>query len=118
MPRLIAAASRIVAEGNLPKIIDEFIGVVNSKTPQLSIARMVSPAGWEEPGQTPEFDEYSLVLSGTLRVTSGDGVLDVDAGQAVIVPKNEWVKYSTPNGAEYIAVCLPGFTPSTVHRDK
>lgn len=117
MPRLIAAPSRIIAAGNLPKTIDEFVGVVNSKTPQVSIARMASPPGWEEPGQTPEFDEYSLVLSGTLRVTSGDGVLDVDAGQAVIVPKNEWVKYSTPKGAEYIAVCLPGFTPSTVHRD-
>jgi ethanolamine utilization protein EutQ (cupin superfamily) len=117
MPRLIEGPTRIVAEGNLPKTIDEFVGGVNSKTPQVSIARMKSPPGWEEPGQTPEFDEYSLVLSGTLRVTSADGVLDVAAGQAVITSKNEWVKYSTPQGAEYIAVCLPAFTPSTVHRD-
>jgi quercetin dioxygenase-like cupin family protein len=117
MPRLIEGPTRIIAEGNLPKTIDEFIGAVNSKTPQVSIARMASPPGWEEPGQTPEFDEYSLVLSGTLRVTTSDGVLDVAAGQAVITSKNEWVKYSTPQGAEYIAVCLPAFTPSTVHRD-
>ena len=90
---------------------------MNSATPAVSIARMTSPAGWIEPGQTPEFDEYTLVLSGTLRVTSAGGALDVCAGQAVIAHAGEWVRYSTPDGAEYISVCIPAFSPATVHRD-
>jgi mannose-6-phosphate isomerase-like protein (cupin superfamily) len=119
MPTLISAPTRIAAAGNKPKIIDEFVGRVNSKHAAVSIARMRSPSGWVEPGQTPEFDEFTVVLSGMLRVTSRDGVLDVHAGQAVIIAKGEWVQYSTPGpvGAEYIAVCLPAFSPDTVHRD-
>ncbi len=117
MAQLINAPTRIQAHGTLPKIIEEFVGRVNSKTPGVSIARMKSPTGWEEPGQTPEFDEYSVVLTGTLRVTTKAGVLDVHAGQAVMTPGGEWVKYSTPGGAEYIAVCLPAFSLETVKRD-
>lgn len=117
MAQLIAAPTRITAVGNMPKVIEEFIGRANSKTNGVSIARMKSPPGWEEPGQTPEFDEYSVVLAGMLRVTTKTGTLDVAAGQAVITSKGEWVKYSTPNGAEYIAVCLPAFSPDTVRRD-
>ena len=117
MARLIARPTRIEAVANLPKIIEEFIGNVTSGTAGVSIARMTSLAGWEEPGQTPAFDEYSVVLRGVLRVATKSGVMDVAAGQAVIVPKGEWVRYSTPEAAEYIAVCLPGFTPDTVHRD-
>jgi mannose-6-phosphate isomerase-like protein (cupin superfamily) len=119
MPRLIESPTRIAAHGNMPKIIDEFIGRVNSQTTGVSIARMQSPAGWEEPGQTPEFDEYTIVLKGTLHVESRDGQLTVSAGQAVIAPAGEWVRYSTPSedGAEYIAVCLPAFSPETVNRD-
>src|SRR5262245_33807639 len=118
MPKLISAPTRIAAAGNKPKIIEEFIGRVNSKHAAVSIARMRSPSGWVEPGQTPEFDEFTVVLSGMLRVTSRDGVLDVHAGQAVVTGKGEWVQYSTPGaGAEYIAVCLPAFSPETVHRD-
>ena len=117
MAQLINAPTRIEAHGTLPKIIEEFVGRVNSKTAGVSIARMKSPTGWEEPGQTPEFDEYSVVLAGTLRVTTKAGVLDVKAGQAVMTPKGEWVRYSTPGGAEYIAVCLPAFSPDTVKRD-
>jgi len=110
----------IEAAGNKPKIIQEFIGRVNSGTEDLSIARMKSPAGWVEPGQKPEFDEYTLVLKGMLRVTTREGAMDVLAGEAVIVPSGEWVQYSTPgsDGAEYIAVCLPAFSPETVHRDE
>jgi ethanolamine utilization protein EutQ (cupin superfamily) len=107
----------IQAAGNKPKVIEEFIGRVNSGTDAVSIARMKSPAGWEEPGQTPEFDEYTVVLSGFLRVATKDGSVDVRAGEAVIAQKGEWVKYSTPEGAEYIAVCLPAFSPESVHRD-
>lgn len=109
----------IEAAGNKPKLIEEFIGRVNSQTESVSIARMKSPGGWVEPGQTPAFDEYTVVLAGTLRVTTKSGVIDVHAGQAIIAPKNEWVQYSSPeaSGAEYIAVCLPGFSPDTVHRD-
>lgn len=120
MPRLISAPTKITAAGNKPKSIEEFIGRVNSGHDNLSIARMKSPQGWVEPGQTPEFDEYTIVLQGTLRVTSKDQTLDVHAGQAVIVPRGEWVQYSTPfeNGAEYIAVCLPAFSPDIVHRDE
>jgi ethanolamine utilization protein EutQ (cupin superfamily) len=117
MAQLINAPTRIQAHGTLPKVIEEFVGRVNSKTAGVSIARMKSPTGWEEPGQTPEFDEYSVVLTGKLRVTTKAGVLDVQAGQAVMTPKGEWVKYSTPEGAEYIAVCLPAFSLETVKRD-
>src|SRR6266404_4770698 len=119
MPTLIEKPTRIEAAGNKPKLIDEFIGRVNSGTPQLSVARMRSPGGWIEPGQTPEFDEYTVVLAGMLRVESKQGSLDVAAGQAVITRTGEWVRYSTPNpeGAEYIAVCLPSFSPLNVHRD-
>lgn len=107
------------AAGNKPKIIEEYIGRVNSATGTLSIARMKSPAGWVEPGQTPEFDEYTVVLRGTLRVTSRSGSIDVHEGQAVITHRGEWVQYSTPGngGAEYVAICLPAFSMDTVHRD-
>lgn len=119
MARLIEKPTIVQAAGNKPKVIEEFIGRVNSGTDGISIARMKSPGGWIEPGQTPEFDEYTIVLRGTLRVTTKSGALDVQAGQAVITPAGEWVKYSTPGdeGAEYVAVCLPAFSPSTVHRD-
>ena len=117
MPILIEKPTQIVAAGTKPKLIEEFVGHVNSKTAGVSVARMRSPAGWSEPSQTPEFDEYSIVLSGTLRVAHKTGALDVRAGQAVIVQGGEWVRYSTPEGAEYISVCLPAFSPPTVHRD-
>jgi mannose-6-phosphate isomerase-like protein (cupin superfamily) len=119
MPTLIASPSVVKAAGNKPKVIEEFIGRVNSGTEDVSIARMRSPSGWVEPGQTPEFDEYTLVLHGVLRVTSRSGSLDVAAGQAVIAHRGEWVQYSTPGpeGAAYVAVCLPAFSPATVHRD-
>ena len=119
MPTLIEKPTRIEAAGTKPKIIEEFVGRVNSKTGALSVAHMRSPAGWLEPGQTPEFDEFTVVLRGSLRVESRDGVTDVAAGQAVIAPRGEWVRYSTPGpeGAEYIAVCLPAFSPATVHRE-
>jgi mannose-6-phosphate isomerase-like protein (cupin superfamily) len=119
MATLIKAPTKITAVGTPPKSIEEFIGNVTSKTPGVSIARMISPSGWSEPGQTPQFDEYSIVLRGQLRVESRDRVQEVAAGQAVIVPRGEWVRYSTPGplGAEYIAVCLPAFSPTTVHRD-
>lgn len=117
MPTLIAAPSLITAAGQPPKKIEEFIGRVNSRTDALSVARMTSPAGWVEPGQTPEFDEFTVVLRGALRVESKTGTLDVAAGAAVITHRGEWVRYSTPQGAEYIAVCLPAFSPATVHRD-
>lgn len=117
MPILIAQPRRIPAAGNKPKLIDEFIGRVNSGTAACSVARMQSPAGWREPGQTPDFDEYTLVLEGMLRVEHMEGALEVAAGQAVVAPAGEWVRYSTPEGATYIAICLPAFTPDTVHRD-
>lgn len=119
MPKLIATPTRIVAAGNKPKIIEEFIGRVNSQESRLSIAHMRSPSGWIEPGQTPEFDEFTLVLRGALKVTHKQGVLDVSAGQAIVTSAGEWVQYSTPHpeGAVYIAVCLPAFSPDTVHRD-
>lgn len=117
MPTLIAAPTVIPAVGEPPKRIEEFVGRVNSRTDALSIARMTSPAGWVEPGQTPEFDEFTVVLRGSLRVESRGGVLDVAAGQAVIAHRGEWVRYSTPQGAEYLAVCLPAFSPALVHRD-
>ncbi|HXR96531.1 MAG TPA: hypothetical protein VN709_01690 [Terriglobales bacterium] len=118
MPKLIAAPTRIEAAGNKPKIIDEFIGRVNSATGACSIARMRSPAGWVEPGQTPEFDEYTLVLEGALQVEHRGGAITVAAGQAVITSAGEWVRYSTPEGASYVAVCLPAFSPNSVHRDQ
>ena len=119
MPRLIPTPTRITAAGNKPKIIEEFIGRVNSGDDRLSIAHMHSPGGWVEPGQTPEFDEYTLVLGGSLRVRHRDGIIDVPAGQTIHTRAGEWVQYSTPNpeGADYIAVCLPAFSPQTVHRD-
>jgi mannose-6-phosphate isomerase-like protein (cupin superfamily) len=120
MAKLIAQPTIIQAAGNKPKKIEEFIGRVNSQTDALSIARMTSPAGWIEPGQTPEFDEYTLVLRGALRVQTLTEIIDVSAGQAIIVERGEWVRYSTPGaeGAEYTAVCLPAFSPGTVNRDK
>ncbi len=119
MPTLIASPARIMAAGNKPKRIDEYVGRVNSREERISIAHMRSPGGWEEPGQTPAFDEYTVVLRGVLRVTSREGELDVAAGQAVVARAGEWVRYSTPtpDGAEYIAVCLPAFSQETVHRD-
>lgn len=117
MPKLIDNPTIIEAAGNKPKIIKEFFGRVNSKTQEISIAKMKSPAGWVEPGQKPEFDEYTLVLKGSLKVATIDSVFNVEAGQAIITYKGEWVQYSTPEGAEYIAVCLPAFSPDTVHRD-
>jgi mannose-6-phosphate isomerase-like protein (cupin superfamily) len=120
MPTLIPQPTRIQAAGNKPKLIDEYIGRVNSKTSTASVAQMRSPAGWLEPGQTPEFDEFTIVLKGMLRVDHKGGSLDVRAGQAVIAHAGEWVRYSTPEegGAEYIAVCLPAFSMEAVHRDK
>ena len=119
MPTLIQEPTRIKAAGNKPKLIDEFVGRVNTKTESASVAHMHSPEGWLEPGQTPEFDEFTIVLKGMLRVTHRTGHLDVRAGQAVIAHKGEWVQYSTPEpeGAEYIAVCVPAFAPDKVHRD-
>jgi mannose-6-phosphate isomerase-like protein (cupin superfamily) len=120
MPTLISQPTRIEAAGNKPKLIDEYIGRVNSKTSSTSVAHMRSPGGWIEPGQKPEFDEFTIVLKGTLRVEHKNGALDVGAGQAVIAHAGEWVRYSTPEegGAEYIAVCLPAFAMDTVHRDQ
>lgn len=117
MPTLIAEPRRIPAAGNKPKLIDEFVGRVNTGTAALSLARMQSPPGWREPGQTPDFDEYTVVLEGYLRVEHLEGALEVRAGQAVVAHAGEWVRYSTPEGATYLAICLPAFTPDTVHRD-
>ena len=117
MPILIDRATRVTAAGTKPKLIDEFVGVVNTDDPRLSIALMNSPAGWVEPGQRPEFDEYTLVLDGALEVEHEGGKLTVAAGQAVHTRPGEWVRYSTPGGARYVAVCLPAFSPDTVHRD-
>lgn len=118
MPQLISQPTVITAAGNKPKSIEEFVGRVNTGHAHVSIARMKSPPGWQEPGQTPEFEEVSLVLSGVLRVEHHSGVLDVHAGQAVRTEPGEWVRYSTPEGAEYLAICLPAFSPNTVHRDE
>src|SRR3982750_4514428 len=120
MPKLIPTPTRVSAAGNKPKIIEEFIGCVNSGESRLSVALMRSPGGWVEPGQTPEFDEYTLVLKGMLRVAHRQGMWDGAAGKAVIVSRGEWVQYSTPNkeGAEYVAVCLPAFDTHIVKRDK
>jgi len=120
VPTLIAQPTRISAAGTKPKLIDEYIGRVNTKTDGASVAHMRSPQGWEEPGQTPEFDEFTLVLKGMVRVRHKDGQIDVGPGQAVITHRGEWIQYSTPaeGGAEYIAVCLPAFSMETVHRDQ
>ena len=120
MVHVIKEPEVIKAAGNKPKVIEEFIGRVNSQTDNVSIARMKSPPGWEEPGQRPEFDEYSLVLKGFLRVKTENKTVDIKAGQAVISRRGEWIQYSTPGpeGAEYIAVCMPAFSPDAVHRDE
>ena len=120
MATLIGKATVIPAAGNMPKVIEEYVGRVNTQTREVSIARMKSPAGWSEPVQAPEFDEYTVVLKGMLRVDSNEGSIDVRPGQAVIVRRGERVRYSSPDpgGAEYIAVCLPAFSPDTVHRDE
>jgi mannose-6-phosphate isomerase-like protein (cupin superfamily) len=120
MPVMINAPSVIKSAGNKPKLIREFFGRVNSRTHEISIAHMESSAGWIEPGQTPEFDEYTIVLRGMLRVEHEDGISEIQAGQAILTRKGEWVRYSTPEaeGAEYFAVCLPAFSPETVHRDQ
>ena len=115
MPYLISSPTVIPVPGN--KVVEEFIGRVNTGETQASIARMKSPAGWSEPGQRPEFDEYTLVLSGALRVEYEGGELEVTGGQAIIARKGEWVRYSTPHGAEYVAICIPAFSVDTVHRD-
>jgi ethanolamine utilization protein EutQ (cupin superfamily) len=115
MPELIAGPHLIPVPGN--KIIEEYVGSVNNRESQVSIARMRSPAGWSEPGQRPDFDEFTVVLNGALHVEHGKGVLEVRAGQAVIARKGEWIRYSTPQGAEYVAICVPAFAPETVHRD-
>jgi mannose-6-phosphate isomerase-like protein (cupin superfamily) len=119
MPQHIERPQLITAAGNVPKQIEEFVGRVRSGEEAVSVARMRSPAGWEEPGQRPEFDEFTVVLRGLLRVAHEAGTLDVRAGQAVVARAGEWVRYSTPerDGAEYISVCLPAFSPQTVHRD-
>ncbi|SRR5581483_9525525 len=119
MPKLIARPSIIEAAGTKPKRIEEFVGRVNSRHEHVSVARMVSPQGWQEPGQRPQFEELTLVLRGLLRVEHEGGVLEVRAGQAVVASPGEWVRYSTPEagGAEYVAICLPAFSPATVHRD-
>ena len=120
MSAFVEKPTIITAQGYPPKIIEEFIGRVNSGTAQVSIARMKSPSGWSEPGQTPEFDEYTVVLKGVLNVRMKDASYDISAGQAVIVPRGKWVQYSSPHpeGAEYIAVCVPAFSPDTVHREE
>lgn len=119
MPTLIEAPSIITAAGNKPKRIEEYAGRVNSGHSALSVARMISPSGWQEPGQRPEFEEVTVVLRGVLRVETDTGTLEVRAGQAIVTAPGEWVRYSTPeaDGAEYIAVCLPAFSPDTAHRD-
>ena len=118
MAKLISQPTRITAAGNKPKLIEEFIGRVNSVTSDLSIAVMTSPSGWIEPPQQPEFSEYTLVLNGSLHIKTKNEEFDVKAGEAIIVEKNEWVQYSTPHGdgAKYIAICLPAFSPDNVHR--
>jgi mannose-6-phosphate isomerase-like protein (cupin superfamily) len=117
MPELIESPSRVEAAGTKPKLIDEYAGRVNTGEARVSVAHMRSPAGWVEPGQRPEFDEYTLVLGGALRVEHDGGELSVRPGQAVLARAGEWVRYSTPDGAEYVAVCVPAFSPDTVHRD-
>jgi mannose-6-phosphate isomerase-like protein (cupin superfamily) len=117
MPELIESPVRVEAAGEPPKLIEEFAGRASNAEERVSVARMRSPAGWAEPGQRPEFDEYTVVLAGALQVDSENGTLEVLAGQGVLVRAGEWVRYSTPGGAEYLAICLPAFSPDTVHRD-
>ncbi len=117
MPTLIDRPTQIEATGSLPKTIEEFVGRANTATAEVSIARMTSPTGWQEPGQRPEFLEISLVLRGTLRIEHETGTMEAHAGQAVLVKPGEWIRYGTPDGAEYVAICLPAFSPETVHRD-
>ena len=119
-PTLLPAPTRVEAAGNKPKLIDEYIGRINSNTSEVSVAHMRSPDGWVEPGQTPDFDEFTIVLKGMVRVEYAGGSIDVRTGQAVIAHQGEWVRYSTPEeqGAEYVAVCLPAFSLETVHRDR
>ncbi|PKL75457.1 MAG: cupin [Candidatus Melainabacteria bacterium HGW-Melainabacteria-1] len=117
MPKLISSPTLIAAAGSKPKQIREYVGQVNSGHAHVSLAHMTSPPGWVEPGQTPEFQEITLVLTGALQVDYANGSLTVEAGQAVITEPGEWVRYSTPNGADYVAFCLPAFDPGTVHRD-
>jgi ethanolamine utilization protein EutQ (cupin superfamily) len=117
MPRLIERPTRVQAAGNKPKLIDEYVGRLNTADGTVSVALMDSSPGWREPGQRPEFDEYTLVLEGTLHVEHESGDLEVNAGQAVHARPGEWVRYSTPKGARYVAICLPAFSPDTVHRD-
>jgi mannose-6-phosphate isomerase-like protein (cupin superfamily) len=118
MAELIDTPVRVEAAGEPPKLIDEFAGRASNGEQRVSVARMRSPAGWAEPGQRPEFDEYTVVVDGVLRVETSDGELEVRAGQGVLARAGEWVRYSTPGGAEYVAVCLPAFSPETVHRDE
>jgi uncharacterized cupin superfamily protein len=119
MPELIDTPVRVEAAGEPPKLIDEFAGRASNGEERASVARMRSPAGWSEPGQRPEFDEYTVVLAGSLNVETEDGgTLEILAGQGVLVRGGEWVRYSTPEGADYVAVCLPAFSPDTVHRDE
>jgi mannose-6-phosphate isomerase-like protein (cupin superfamily) len=118
MPELIESPSRVQAAGTKPKLVDEYVGRVSTGEQRVSVAHMRSPAGWVEPGQRPDFDEYTVVLDGRLRVEHEDGGLDVRSGQAVLVRAGEWVRYSTPEGASYVAICLPAFSPDTVHRDE
>ena len=120
MPIIIKSPTIIEAAGNKPKIIEEFFGKVNSQTSEISIAKMTSPQGWIEPGQRPEFDEYTIVLNGILQVKTEKEILDVKAGSAILTKKGEWIQYSTPydGSVEYIAVCLPAFSPDTVNRDE
>ena len=120
MPKIINSPTIIKSVGNKPKIIQEYIGLVNSKTKDVSIAHMQSPGGWQEPGQRPDFDEYTIVLDGSLKVETENNTLFVNKGEAIIAYAGEWVRYSTPDakGAKYIAVCMPAFTPETVNRDE
>ena len=120
MPKLIRAPAVVTAAGNKPKRIEEYVGRVNSGHEGVSVARMVSPSGWQEPGQRPDFEEVTVVIRGMLRVESESGAMDVNAGQAIVTHPGEWVRYSTPlaEGAEYIAVCVPAFSPASVHRDE
>jgi mannose-6-phosphate isomerase-like protein (cupin superfamily) len=120
MPELISAPAVIASAGNKPKVIEEYVGRVNSGHSSLSVARMKSPSGWQEPGQRPEFEEVTVVLAGMLKVEHEGGALEVRAGQAVVARPDEWVRYSSPEpgGAEYVAICLPAFAPATVHRDE
>jgi ethanolamine utilization protein EutQ len=120
VPQIIESPSRVQAAGTKPKLIDEFVGRVNTREERLSVARMQSPEGWQEPGQRPEFDEYTVVIDGAVHVEYEGGAADVRAGQAILVRAGEWVRYSTPEpgGAHYVAICLPAFSPDTVHRDE